>query len=32
VTITLGDSCRAGVPITVVTLLLGVAWLKIVPY
>jgi Na+/H+ antiporter NhaD/arsenite permease-like protein len=32
VTITLGDYCRAGIQITVVTLLLGVAWLKFVPH
>jgi Na+/H+ antiporter NhaD/arsenite permease-like protein len=32
VVISLKDSCRVGVPVTVLTLLLGVAWLRWVPY
>lgn len=32
VTITLLDYCRVGVPVTVLTLLLGVGWLMLVPY
>lgn len=32
VTITLGEYCRVGVPVTVLTLLGGAVWLKFVPY
>jgi Na+/H+ antiporter NhaD/arsenite permease-like protein len=32
VTIGLGEYCRVGVPVTVLTLLLGVAWLAWVRY
>ncbi len=32
VTITLADYCRVGVPVTLLTLLIGVAWLKYVAY
>jgi Na+/H+ antiporter NhaD/arsenite permease-like protein len=31
-TIGLGDYCRVGVPVTLLTLLLGVVWLEWVPY
>ena len=32
VTITLADYCKVGVPVTVLTLALGIAWLQFVPY
>ena len=32
VAISLADYCRVGVPVTLLTLLVGVAWLKFVPY
>ena len=32
VTITLADYCKVGVPVTVLTLALGIAWLLFVPY
>ena len=32
VSISLIDYCRVGVPVTVLTLLLGMAWLRFVPY
>ena len=32
VTITFWDYCRVGVPVTLITLALGVAWLRFVPY
>lgn len=32
VTITLGDYCRVGIPVTLLTLGVGVAWLLLVPY
>jgi Na+/H+ antiporter NhaD/arsenite permease-like protein len=32
VSISLGDYCRVGVPVTVLTLLLGMVWLRFVPY
>ena len=31
-TITLWDYCRVGVPVTLVTLAIGIAWLRFVPY